>query len=63
MARAYRWAYMAQPNYNPPNDTCPECKTPSKTYFMGGSTVDGVAIYKWACEHDHRWEVREKREL
>ena len=61
MARSNRWAYMGQPNYNPPNNDCPECTVPSKTYFIGGKTVDNVAIYTWTCEHSHRWEVRENR--
>ncbi len=53
---------MADPRFNPPNDACPECREPSKTYFVGGRTEDGVAIYRWCCEHRHEWEVREPRE-
>lgn len=56
-----RWDYMKQPGYNPPNDDCPECEEPSKTYFIGGKTVDGVAIYTYHCEHGHKWTVEEKR--
>jgi len=54
-----RWAYMRAPGYNPPNDTCPECKTPSKTYHIGSKTVDGVAQYRYQCEHKHEWLVKE----
>lgn len=62
MGRSYRWAYMADPRYNPPNEDCPECTEPSKTYFIGGKTVDGVAQYTWHCEHGHRWVVEEPRD-
>jgi hypothetical protein len=60
MARSYRWAYMAHPDYNPPNNDCPECEEPSKTYHLGAKTVDDVKITRWGCEHNHEWEVREK---
>lgn len=59
MARAYRWAYMAQPNYNPANNDCPECEIPSKTYFIGGRTENGIAIYTWACQYHHKWILTE----
>lgn len=52
---------MAQPGYNPPNDNCPECEKPSKTYSLGGKTVDGVAQFRWECEHKHQWTVYEPR--
>lgn len=55
MARKDRWAYMANPLYNPPNNDCPECTEPSRTYFKGGRTENGVAVYTYACEHHHRW--------
>ena len=62
VSRRNRWAYMADPRFNPPNEDCPTCEAPSRTYFVGGRTVDGVAIYRWRCEHRHEWEVREARE-
>jgi len=66
MSRRNRWAYMANPNYNPPCDDCPECKEPSKIYHQGAKTVqreDGtyVSITRWACEHSHEWNVEEVR--
>jgi len=62
--RSNRWGYMRAPNYNPPNDDCPECVTPSKTYYMGGKTVtkEGEApeaVHRWKCEHGHIWTVIE----
>ena len=66
MGRSNRWAYMGDPRHNPPNDDCPECTEPSKTYHMGAKTVtreDGsrVAITRWECEHKHEWETTEER--
>lgn len=58
-----RWDYMGRPGFNPPNDLCPECKEPSKVYFIGGKTVDGLTTYTYACEHHHRWTVTEKLDL
>jgi len=57
-----RWDYMGEPGYNPPNDDCPECEEPSKTFFKGGKTVDGVAQYRHCCEHGHEWIVRDTEE-
>lgn len=62
--RSNRWAYMRAPNYNPPNDDCPQCTSPSKTYYMGGKTVttEGHApqtVHRWKCEHGHVWTVIE----
>ena len=51
---------MAHPNFNPPNDKCPECTEPSKTFFIGGRTVDGVSQYRWECEHKHEWIEHDK---
>ncbi len=53
---------MAHPDFNRPNDDCPECTVPSKTRLVGGRTEDGVGIYTWTCEHEHRWEIREVRQ-
>lgn len=61
MTRRNRWAYMADPRFNPPNNDCPECTAPSRTYFIGGQTIDGIAQYRWQCEHSHQWVVRESR--
>lgn len=55
MAKSYRWAYKAQPGYNPPNNDCPECEEPSRTWFIGGRTVDGKAQYTYTCDNHHRW--------
>ena len=55
MARAYRWAYMSQPNFNPPNNDCPECSEPSRTYSIGGRTENGTSLYTYRCEHNHTW--------
>jgi len=57
---------MGDPRHNPPNDDCPECIEPSKTYHMGAKTVareDGsrVAITRWECEHKHEWNTEEER--
>ena len=46
---------MAQPNFNPPNNNCPDCTEPSKTYFIGGKMVDGVSQFRKQCEHGHEW--------
>mgnify|MGYP001565601457 CR=1 FL=1 len=59
--RRDRWAYMADPRYNPPCDACPDCTSPSKVHFIGGRTEDGAAVYRWRCEHGHEWLVRETR--
>lgn len=61
MAKKNRWTYLADPRFNPPNDDCPECTEPSRTYSVGGRTVDGVAEYFWRCEHRHEWVIRERR--
>lgn len=54
-----RWDYMSAPGYNPPNDDCPECTGQSKTYYIGGKTVEGVSQHRWRCEHNHEWITRE----
>ena len=56
-----RWDYMGEPGYNPPNDDCPDCTEPSKTYHLGSKTVDGVKITRWYCENKHTWTVKERR--
>jgi hypothetical protein len=53
-----RWAYMAAPGFNPPNNDCPECAEPSKTYHIGDKTVDGVPQQRWRCQHGHEWIIR-----
>lgn len=55
VSKAYRWAYMANPNYITPSDECPECETPSKVYEIGSRTEDGNLIVTWKCEHRHEW--------
>jgi hypothetical protein len=57
--RSDRWAYMAHPFFNPPNDRCPECTSPSKTYSMGSMYQDGKTIRSWECEYKHRWDIVE----
>jgi len=64
MTFSNRWAYMSNPNYNRPNDTCPHCTAPSKTctapsktYTIGAKTVEGVRITSYKCEHKHEWVV------
>ncbi|MCB9678331.1 MAG: hypothetical protein H6737_24730 [Alphaproteobacteria bacterium] len=59
MSRRNRWAYMAQPGFNPPNEDCPECDGPSKTWHQGAKTVDGVKTTRFVCEHGHEWTVRD----
>lgn len=54
----HRWDYMGRPGFNPPNNDCPECTSPSKTYYIGGKTVDGVAQHRYKCEHGHEWIKR-----
>ena len=54
-----RWGYMAHPKYNPPNDLCPDCTEPSKTFHIGGKMVDGVSQQRWRCANGHEWIVRE----
>ena len=63
--RSNRWGYMRAPSYNPPNDDCPECVTPSKTYYMGGKTVATAATVTTAAtaategvapQTVHRWK-------
>jgi len=62
-----RYSYMADPRFNPPNNDCPECEEPSKTYFIGANTVsddDGnrVKHTTYTCEHQHEWRLAEVRE-
>lgn len=52
-----RWNYMGQPDFNPPCDACPECQEPSKVYFVGGKTVNGMPQYRYQCEHGHTWKL------
>lgn len=67
MARANRWAYMGQPNFNPPNNDCPECTESSKTHHQGSKTTfdeNGKAhmkVTRFTCEHGHEWVVEEPR--
>jgi len=66
MSRSNRWAYMGQPNFNPPTNDCPDCTEPSKTFHLGAKTVTNedesrTAVTRWACEHQHEWEVHEPR--
>lgn len=67
MGRSNRWAYMANPNFNPPNNDCPDCSEPSKTYHQGSRTTfddKGQPLTKstrYACEHHHAWTVEEPR--
>ncbi|MDP2307716.1 MAG: hypothetical protein Q8P18_16955 [Pseudomonadota bacterium] len=56
-----RWGYMSAPGYNPPNDRCPVCVVPSRTYHIGSKTVAGVAHHRYRCEHGHEWIVDEPR--
>jgi hypothetical protein len=68
MGRSRRWAYLGRPDHNPPNDDCPECSAPSRTYFLGSRLVPdpegphgfGWTERAWTCEHQHRWTVRER---
>ena len=55
MRNTNRWAYMGQPNYNPPNDACPVCTEPSRTYFIGGKRGPDGPVQRWRCEHQHVW--------
>ena len=50
---------MGRPTHNPPTDKCPECTEPSKTYFIGSKTVDGVVQTRYQCEHGHEWVDRD----
>ena len=54
----HRWAYMGRPAFNPPNDDCPQCEQPSKTFFRGAKLVDGIPQSRYECEHGHQWIVR-----
>jgi hypothetical protein len=55
MRNTKRWAYMGQPNYNPPNDDCPVCTEPSRTHFIGAKRTEAGAVTRWRCEHLHEW--------
>ena len=57
--RSRRWNYMAQKNYNPPSDACPECEEPSRVWHQGSKTVDGVKYTRFKCDHGHEWTVEE----
>lgn len=54
---------MARPNHNPPNNDCPECNTPSKTYYIGSKrvTVAGQRVKRtrYQCEHKHEWVIHD----
>lgn len=54
----HRWDYMSHPSYNPPNDLCPECLIPSKTYHIGGKQVNGISQQRWRCENNHEWILK-----
>lgn len=56
-----RWDYMSRPNYNPPNNDCPECEEASKTRFVGGKQVDGVTQKRYSCENKHEWIKKEEK--
>ena len=67
MSRSRRWNYLRNPKVNPPNDDCPACASPSRTYPLGGRFVPapeapggvGWTEYAWICEHRHTWTIRE----
>lgn len=67
MSRSNRYAYMAHPKYNPPNNDCPECTEPSKTFFIGSRTTfddqgkPTAKITRYACEHQHEWMTEEPK--
>lgn len=57
---------MGEPGFKTPNNDCPTCTEPSKTYHRGAKTVintDGshTAITSWCCEHKHEWDTEETR--
>ena len=54
-----RWKYKSNPNYNPPNEECPQCAGPSRTFFVCGQTKNGEPEYTYTCEHKHTWVQRE----
>jgi hypothetical protein len=57
---------MRHPNFNPPNDDCPECASASRTYSLGSRFVAdptapgglGWTEQEWTCEHRHTWVIR-----
>ena len=55
-----RWAYMADHRFNPPAAQCPHCAALSRTYFIGGKTVDGVRVERYQCEYRHEWMKERK---
>jgi len=59
-SRTNRWGYMAIPGYNPPNNDCPECTEPSRTWSRGARSVDGKAQYRYVCDNGHEW-VQDKQ--
>ena len=59
MSRHNRWSYLGTDLHNPPNNDCPECTEPSKTWHQGAKTVDGVTTRRYKCEHLHMWQVTE----
>jgi hypothetical protein len=61
MAKAYRWAYMANPNYITSSNDCPVCETPSKVYEIGARTENDVLIVTWKCEHLHEWTIETRK--
>ena len=63
--RAGRWAYMGRPGFNPPNDACPECTAPSKTYMLGSKRSPddpNTTVTRWTCEYGHTWTTTTTRE-
>ena len=57
MSSKVRWAYMRDPNYNPPTDTCPHCSEKSKVYFVGSKRTESGHQSRYQCEHQHEWIV------
>ena len=53
-----RWAYMSRPGFKTPDTRCPECTEPSRSFYIGGKTVDGKTQHRYQCEHGHEWTER-----
>lgn len=54
-----RWHYMYAPGYNPLNNDCPACETPTRTYHIGSRTHEGTTFSRWKCELGHVWILSE----
>ncbi len=60
--RVNRWDYLARIEENKkPTNECPTCDAPSRVYYIGAKTENGVCIHTWGCDHLHRWDVLEPR--